>query len=1168
MTKLYITILICLLFSTGIYEGYAQNSLRKGFMNPPASSKARTWWHWLDGNITKEGITADLEAMKRVGIQEAQIFNVGVGYPQGPAIYLSDLWLDLFRFAVQEADRLGLEIGFNNAAGWANSGGPWVTPEYAMQKVAFSEVKHNGKTKFKGLLPLPPTRFDYYVDIAVLAFPTPESNERISELELKTLSGDFFPKHLQPDDRLVDKSTLIPKSKIVNLTSKMSADGYLEWDAPAGDWTILRIGHTPTGSENRPAVLGGRGLECDKMSRAAVDRFWQGGVQPIIEKLGSFVGTSFVNCLVDSYEVGCNNWTTDFDIEFKKRWGYDCTEFLPALAGYYVESSEITERFLWDFRRTIGDLIVENYYGRFKELCNEHGMKFSLEPYGGPYEDIKAAATGDIVMSEFWLEGDVYLNTQKMVASAAHLNGNPIVGAESFTSIGGWRNHPATLKTRGDILWGEGINRFIFHTYTHQPWNIGPGMTFHGYGLEIGRHNTWWEPGRAYMDYIARSQFMLQQGRSAADILVFTGESSPNDGIYRADIKALGYDFDQIGTNEIQNLTVKDGWIHTSVGGVYKILVLPETIWMTPQLINKINELVKAGAIVTGTKPQKSPSLRGYPECDAEVAGLAEKIWDETGKITKGKVIANRTVEEVLDELDLLPDFSGGKAGSDLVFIHRIADEADIYFIANIQKFSRLENCRFRITGRHPQLWDPKTGEIKDAVVWKEESDGTTLVSINFEQEGSVFVVFGNEDRSVPNHIVKLNTEFAPREFNPLTGLKIIKAEYGKFLPGGLVDATKGVLNLVSKGIFTIPSATFLVDTEPAAGVVKELRVEYKVGDELRRVQAQEGQSVVLDIKDKDEIESIRAIYGKFTSDFDFLPPAPQIEDVSGTIVNMVASRQLMIPVDDRLIGASSLANTSLKELRLTYSYEGETNIIKVKEGGKVNLALNTPESKLIYENGIVNWITPYSGKMTYTTSSGRTKTIEVKSVPEPIELAGSWEVSFPPNLGAPERTTFNKLVSWPDSPDEGIRYFSGTAIYKKQFTIHKNLLQQGRSLELDLGSVKVIAEVIVNGKNLGVLWKAPFRITLDGSVHEGVNELEVRITNLWPNRLIGDERLPADFEWGGLKWPDWLLNHTKRPSNRVTFTTGKHWNADSPLQPSGMLGPVILRPYMHVRLN
>lgn len=1171
MNKIYIILIACLIFIGGNSVVYPQDSLFGGFSNPPASTKARTWWHWVDGNITKEGITTDLEAMKRVGIQEAQIFNVSQSLPQGPAIYLSDHWLDLLQFAAQEADRLGMEIAFNNAAGWSNSGGPWVTPEYAMQTVVYSEVKLEGKKTFKGQLPLPPSRLDYYVDIAVLAFPSPEKDQRITDLALKSLSGETFPKHLQPDDQLIDKSAIIRKDQIVNLTSRLSADGQLEWEVPAGNWTILRVGHTPTGAENRPAVLGGKGLECDKMSRKAVDKFWNGGVQPILDRLGALVGKSVVNCLIDSYEVGCNNWTADFKEEFEKRQGYDCISFLPVLAGYYLESGEVSERFLWDFRKNVGDLIVDNYYGYFRKLCNSRGLKFSVEPYGGPYEDIHAGSTGDVVMSEFWLEGDLYLNTQRMVASAAHLNGSPIVGAEAFTSFGGWREHPATLKTRGDILWCEGINRFIFHTYTHQPWNISPGVTFGPYGLDFNRHNTWWEQGKAYMDYLGRSQFLLQHGRTVADVLVFTGESSPNDGIFRADIKALGHDYDQIGTNMLKELSVNDGLIHSPVGGIYKMLVLPDTDWMTPDLIDKIDQLVRAGAIVAGPKPLKSPSLKGYPDCDAKVVSMAERIWDESGKITKGKVITNLSVNEILNELKFAPDFSGRESGFDLSFIHRTSDEADIYFIANPRNISRLENCSFRIIGKYPQIWDPKTGEMREAPVWKEKPDGTTEVPVFLESDGSVFVVFSNNNCFTPKHIVQFEADLIREELRPLEGLKIIKAEYGQFLPKGLEDATQGVLNLLARGQFDIHSGTYLVDTEPAAGVVKELRIECVVGGERHRFHALEGQSVLIDIKSVDEIESLRAIYGKFLPNIDFLPPAPQVENVSEILNQMIDSHHLQIQVDDRLIGKNSSETTGLNELRLTYSFEGETCNIKIPEGGKLNLALYVPDAELQSEKGVTTWKTPYAGKLTYTTSTGKTKTKQVQSVPPTIELNESWEVCFPPNQGAPQKELFDTLSSWSVSPKEGIRHFSGTAVYKKNFSIPKNLMKSGYSLELDLGSVRVIAEVIVNGKNLGVIWKAPFTVNLDHAVHEGINELEVRITNLWPNRLIGDEGLPEDSELSGRsikEWPEWLLNHTERPSKRTTFTTYRHWNKEDHLLPSGLLGPVIIRPFKCINLK
>ena len=207
---------------------------------------------------------------------------------------------------------------------------------------------------------------------------------------------------------------------------------------------------------------------------------------------------------------------------------------------------------------------------------------------------------------------------------------------------------------------------------------------------------------------------------------------------------------------------------------------------------------------------------------------------------------------------------------------------------------------------------------------------------------------------------------------------------------------------------------------------------------------------------------------------------------------------------------------------------------------------------------------------MTYTTSLGETRTVQVDSIPKSIELTGPWNVTFPYNSGMWD-TTFDKLISWSNSSDERISYFSGTATYKKQFTLSEELLQSDYSLELDLGCVRVIAEVIVNGEKLGILWKTPFRVNLHDAVHKGVNDLEIKITNLWPNKLIGDERFPDDIEWNGScikKWPEWLTDHKKRSSERTTFSTWKFWNKDSPLQSSGLLGPVVIRPYIHVNVE
>ena len=240
------TALLCVLMltisctSTQRSNQVSLSQLREGFANPPKEAKVRTWWHWLDGNVTREGITADLEAMHRVGIQEATLFNGGMGFPQGPVEYMSPEWLDLLQHAASEAKRLGMELSFHNGPGWSSSGGPWVKPEDAMQTVTYSERRIEGGRTMSVVLEKPQSRHEFYQDIAVLAFPTPQSEQRINGLEEKTLSNNHFKSHLMPETRDVDEQAIVKREDIVNLSDRMLPGGTLTWEVPEGNWTILR----------------------------------------------------------------------------------------------------------------------------------------------------------------------------------------------------------------------------------------------------------------------------------------------------------------------------------------------------------------------------------------------------------------------------------------------------------------------------------------------------------------------------------------------------------------------------------------------------------------------------------------------------------------------------------------------------------------------------------------------------------------------------------------------------------------------------------------------------------------------------------------------------------------------------------------------------------------
>ena len=1155
-------LLLCLCCNESIQKeaSLVEVDLESGFKNPPNEAKARTWWHWISGNVSKSGITKDLEAMKQVGIQEAQLFNVHLGFPQGPIKYLSAEWLELFKFSAEEAKRLGLELGFHNSAGWSSSGGPWVTEENAMQTVVFSELTVEGGKTIKEQLPKPETKFDYYKDIAVLAFPKLKATKKIDGLDYKILS-ERIRNHLLPDTTVIPENAVISKETVIDLTDKVSKDGFLDWNVPKGEWIVLRFGHTPIGTKNRPAAAGGGGLEVDKMSKSSLDAYWEGGIQPIINKLGDLIGTTVNNCLIDSYEVETTNWTTGFDTEFEKIRGYNLLSYLPTLAGYYVESGETSERFLWDFRRTIGDLIAENYYAHFGELCHKNGMKFSVEPYWGPFDNMQVGATGDIVMCEFWSGGYPFFDSSKFVSSIAHLNGSTIVGAESFTGIGGWDEHPAQLKSIGDRAWAEGITRFIFHTYVHQPWDVAPGLALSYHGTDFNRLNTWWSQSKAYMNYIARSQYLLQQGEIVADVLVFTGESSPNTAFLKPEIKQMGFDYDLIGANKLKDLTVKNGTIYSSVGNSYNVLVLPNSNFIKPETLQKVKELVDGGAKVIGRKPLKSPSLSNYPSCDEVVKTYVDILW------TAG-LVKDMSIEAFLSEK--APDFSiENNDKTDINFIHRKTDDADIYFIANSRKESREIIARFRVSGKQPEIWNSEKGTIKDLVVFKENEDGTTTVPIQLGMEEAVFIVFKKPLNT--SHLVTTKVQLELPKAEPLSNLKIIKAEYGTFLQEGLVDITDKVNNAINNGKLDFQMSRAFCDCDPAMGYKKEFRMEYQLGESIHQIYAEEREHIAIDAGDE-ELKVLKAVFGKFKAETKGIPKHYKTYTITEKIKDLVASGDFNIPVNTQLI-ENQFVHGNKTTLKITYATDGEERTMIIPEGQILKLSKDTTKPELVYVDPTIKWVTPYPGKITYKTAVDETKSAEVKSVPKPIELSGTWELYFPPNLGALEKTTFDRLISWTDADEEGIQHFSGTASYKKEFELPDDFLNPDKQLELDLGSVAVIAEVIINGKNAGILWKAPFRINISDFVKEGTNHIEVKITNLWPNRLIGDESLPLDFERKGVKMkrlPNWLFQNTERPSKRITFPSWNHYEKDDTLLTSGLLGPVKIRIFKikHLKIN
>ncbi len=772
----------------------ASDVLDTGFQNPPPSARPWVYWFWINGNISKEGITADLEALKRVGVGGVLWMEVSgpAWAPDGKVTPLSPQWHDAFQWAVRECKRLGIEFDVTLDFGYG-SGGPHITPELSMQQLVWSEKRVEGGQPVTMTLDKPRVekkvsawlrpgaqipakvveglqRSDSFKDVAVVAIPLPASREnrayRIGQLNAKSGLDWNLPRK-ENGASAPPPGAVTPIKNVIDLTALIDRDGRLKWDAPPGEWLVTRYGHASNFKMTRPCPAAAVGLECDRLSRAGIDAHFDAFLKKIIDGAGTAAGGTLVFAHIDSWVAGCQNWTASFPAEFRARRGYDLHPWLPVMAGRVVGSAELSERFLWDVRTTVSEMIRDNYAGRLRQLVQAHGMKLSIEAYGHLCVDnLSYAGIADMPMSEFWAMGNGtfptpggYETSSKAMASAAHVYGRPIVGAESFTSGRGWQDHPFLLKAMGDKAFCRGINRMVFHLSAHQAYeNMIPGLTHRKWGEHFQRHNTWWDYSRVWTDYLSRCQHLLRQGEFVADVCYCVGEGAPliveNMTLEMPD----GYDYDLCSSEIVLQMKVRDGRIVLPSGMSYRYLLLPDTDRMTVPLANKIRELVDEGAhVVGGKRPKGSPGLTGYPQCDAEVAKIATALWDAK-RVASGKNLA-----EVFIQDGLQPDFEG----SGLLYLHRRVGNADVYFVSHQQDQPQYSKCTFRIAAKVPELWDPETGSIRELPDFV-ENQGRITVPLHFEPMQSWFVVFRKRGGALNTGAGKNFTR--PRALREITG--------------------------------------------------------------------------------------------------------------------------------------------------------------------------------------------------------------------------------------------------------------------------------------------------------------------------------------------------------------------------------------------------------------
>lgn len=1100
--------------------GFAQHApdpLKKGFEDPPSSARPRVWWHWMNGNITQEGIKLDLEWMHRVGIAGYQNFDAALQTPQvvdKRLAYMTPEWKEAFKYAIHLGDQFGMEMAIAGSPGWSETGGPWVPPAQGMKKYVWSETLVEGGKAFTGTLAHPPNTTgafqnigireqfgapashppEFYADAVVVAFrvpsgesaqdaaqpkitssgegldaamlsdgdlekttkvPIPELGEEswiqfeypsphtiravtyvtkdpgfIEELisgiaapdktlqasddgqnfhKIVNLSGGRAPAHttsfdpvtakffrvsfkrvpppptppwaegidpssfginapprpsayevaelvLHADPRVnrfqekaafvpepdlyqyptpqVDSQSAIKKSEVVDLTSKMRPDGSLDWTVPEGKWIVLRIGYSLLGITNHPATPEATGLEVDKLDRRFVKDYFEKYLDSYKETVGADqMGKKGIQYVInDSWEAGSQNWTDNMLAQFKKMRGYDPIPWLPVLSGRIVESAEDSDRFLWDFRKTIADLIANEHYQQLEETLHERGMKH----YGESHEDGRALVAdgmevkkmNEVPMSAMWTQRPGvnqpqfgYNADDRESASVAHIYGQNIAAAESLTAAAApWAWSPATLKPTADQELLNGINRFVIHESAHQPLvGKAPGLTLGPFGQWFNRNETWAEQAGSWIDYLARSSYMLQQGRFAADLLYFYGEDSNLTAIFqhKAPEVPAGYAFDYVNADAlIHELSVSDRQIVTKSGMQYKVLALdPYSGHMSLPVLRAINTLVENGAVIAGHKPTDDPSLA---DDQVEFEKLSSRLFgDGSGihKVGNGTVYAGQNLAEVFSSLNIKPDFDYSREdmSSTVEFVHRKLTDGEIYFIDNRGDHDQAINAIFRVAGKQPELWRAETGTA-EPVSYK-IADGRTTVPLHLEPWGTVFVVF-------------------------------------------------------------------------------------------RKTTSQDSHTL------------------------------PQITKTTLTTIN------------------------------------------------------------------------------------------------------GPWKVSFQSGRGAPSSITMDHLSDWSSNSDPGVKYFSGIGTYTQTVQASSDWFKKGDRLWIDLGDVKNLAVVEVNGKRVGETWHPPYRVELSTALKPGENEVTIQVVNAWVNRLIGDEQPGA---------------------TKLTFADVKPYKANSPLLPSGLLGPVTI---------
>jgi len=1087
-------------------------NLEDGFAVPPSAAKTWTWWHWMNGNVTKEGITTDLEAMARGGLGGAQMFDVyqKLG-DEGPVKYLSPEWLEMARFSASEAKRLGLQLGFHNCSGWSSSGGPWVTPAQSMQILTTSRVLVKGPTVFDAVLPQPATNLGFYEDAAVVAYPLPEGVRSLRDAAPEiTGSGPDFETPPVLDGK--------PETMANLPVPKPGAPQFIDFTFPE-PFTARAFSVDP--GVSRQGYHGQLQVSDDGKIYRSV-RSW--------------------------------------DIQHAR--GARSFAF-PAVTGRYFRI--LFQKPDRDFYTSLSiagvDLTSEVEVDDWEQKAG-----YQAYPKGSaPVQAVDSAIPAERV-----------IDLSSKLQPGGRLNwevpeGNWAILRLGHTPIGGETNYnnPATSAGRGlecDKLDADAVKAF---------WAGGPAKIIEALKPYVGTTVTdilidSYERGQPNWTAKFPQEFEKRRGYSMVKYLpVLTGRV--------------------VGSVEESERFLWD--VRQTIGDLFA-----ENYAGTFARLARKNNLrfaLEGGALVVDQMRYMGyadmPTSEIWVKWNPPLVALSASIAHVYGR----SLVGDETMTAAPENERWTADPFSLKALGDGILC------------AGINRFLFHTFVHQPWPGRAPGLTMGKWGSHLDGTNtwWNQGTDWRVyLARCQYLLQQGTYVAdaltfcgenmpTGKTSLAVPPgyHFDTCNADVLLNRLSVKDGRITLPngASYAFLSLGDVREMTPPVLQKIRQ---LVQDGATIVGDRPTKS--PSLAGYPQCDEEISKIAAELwgpdeksaghvcGKGLVLSGMDASAVIKKLNLPPDFQSsatdaDVRFIHQRTASEEIyfvsnqKGAPVQIDAEFRVQGKVPE-LWNAETGVTESAPVYRetsagvkvpLSFPPSGSVFVIFRKPAKAPHFVSATDASLISMAGGHAELTAWKAGRYDFESSDGKSFKIEVDKLPLPIAIDGPWQLSFPPKLGAPEKVTLEKLNSWTENPDKGVKYFAGTATYTKTFNLPADRIKKGQSLYLDLGEVKNLARVKVNGKDLGVVWKPPFRVDITDAVKAGENALEIEVTNLWPNRLIGDEQLPPDCEWaadGGLKaFPAWLKEGKPSPTGRIAFTTWHHWKKDDALLPSGLLGPV-----------